>query len=109
MADWQVGDLALCISSSAGQPGSCSNLRKGGIYTVTEVRFGESILGLCFREHVVGRVGGSWIRASGFRKINPHVPDAEDEETIRLLNGEPALAARLALEISRAGIEGDGE
>jgi hypothetical protein len=35
---------------------------------------------------------GRFYEQSGFRKIEPHAPDAEDEETIRLLNGQDVRA-----------------
>lgn len=78
--NWQAGDLALAI----GKPSKwdiAQGYRKGGIYTV-EGRsdiFGTLVLKL------KGLPGG-W-RASAFRRIPPHTPDAEDEETIRLLRG----------------------
>lgn len=90
--DWQVGDLALCV---AKRTHGKSTFAPGGIYTVSGVvagRFkGKPEVGLKFDGDHVGADGKEWIRASRFRKIRPHTPDAEDVETIRLLNGAPVL------------------
>lgn len=83
--DWAPGDLALCVNSEprayARKP-----LRSGAIYTVSNVHVcagvGLELVG-------VKSVALYGFDASRFRKIRPHNPDAEDAETIRLLNGAP--------------------
>ena len=91
---WQVGDLALRlgegrdwydvhlnVSDSEGSP-------PGSVNRVITVCREPEGLGLRFED---------WPRyifsASSFRKIAPHTPDAEDAETIALLNGQPASPA----------------
>ena len=93
--DWKPGDLALCVRGGAVHPGTRAPElpRIGAVYTVDA--FGTS----GFRG---GPAPAFWLvdgpknndgqrvwGASRFRKIEDHVPDAEDEETIRLLNGAP--------------------
>lgn len=87
--DWQVGDLALCIRQPEGPLAYAWTVKVGGIYTVCEVIFWESELwGLNFAEDpYLDDV--SCYDPECFRKINPHAPDVEDEETIRLLNSAP--------------------
>lgn len=84
MADkWECGDMALAI----GEPAKVDTrlgYRKGGIYTVQSLGVVWGKLSLSFNE-----MPGLLWRASAFRKIPRHTPDAEDEETIRLLRGEP--------------------
>lgn len=95
--DWQVGDLALCIA--VRHPNfvlPSTSLRVGRIYTVTKV--GRLICeGPCTGERALALMGvkprlkdRGW-PSSLFRKIRPHHPDAEDAETIKLLNQVPAL------------------
>lgn len=85
--NWQAGDLALCTYSfRVGFP-QCVKPRAGQVCTVTAVTQGRTHKGLVLAEcPTVNRLG--W-RASAFRKIHPHKPDAEDRETIALLNGQP--------------------
>ena len=106
MADWTVGDLALCVRRMP-----ISQIECGQVFTVSAIVLGGPNSLDSFGLEFVGKTSfrGCGYRVHFFRRIPPHTPDAEDHETIRLLNGEPALAARLALEFSRAGIEGDGE
>jgi len=83
--DWQPGDLALCVFSTSGG-------HTGKIFTVRETYVGHyrggTVLGLRFDDFPDPDDGGAWL-ASAFRKIHPHAPDAEDAETIRLLNSAP--------------------
>lgn len=86
--DWQPGDLALCIRSGHWINTRTQQLvdlpvRSGMVFTVLRVRIDERGAWLTFDTPTVqGR-----FRAKRFRKIKPHERDAEDEETIRLLNG----------------------
>lgn len=87
MSDWQVGDLALCVRPSSPvseHEHPNYHLRKGVIYTVAQVGFARCG---CRRLTMVCEAFGDPCR---FRKIKPHTPDAEDAETIKLLNGQPA-------------------
>jgi len=84
MADnWQIGDLALCIKTFLGE----REPQSGGIYTVASLDIhpldGDLYLGLEGFDH---NEGVYW--AARFRRIPPHIPDAEDAETIRLLNSD---------------------
>ncbi len=99
---WQVGDLALCISTDgfyAEFAGTRTYPTIGLIRRVRHVFYHpERIIRRWFRPNI--RVlGGIWLVLDGFealklhsnnfRKIEPHAPDQEDTETIRLLNGQP--------------------
>lgn len=89
--DWQVGDLALCVKLGPwkSEPG-CSEAgpQAGSICTVKwieaiPVGLSKGKPGLVFEEWADG------FAAKYFRKIPPHKADAEDRETIALLNGKP--------------------
>jgi hypothetical protein len=88
--DWQPGDLALCLRRTRH-----GTILRGAILTVEALCFGrpgyadEGALGLFFVGVRSPAPSGAF-NASRFRKIRPHAPDAEDAETIRLLNGKPA-------------------
>ena len=83
--DWQAGDLALCVVNGYwSDPESCDP-KLGSINTVRDLDCSHSRLGLWF----VGLESRNSYSAGAFRKIRPHTPDAEDAETIRLLNGKP--------------------
>lgn len=87
--DWQPGDLALCL----GHPRPRDTVRAGAIYIVIEVfdgtyENGEEGVALALAE-VSTPFPYTGFNAAYFRKIKPHTPDAEDRETIRLLNGAP--------------------
>jgi len=90
--DWQPGDLALCVAQGPDPEhwsGKAGGPRLGGVYVVERVEiepFGDYFpagLYLAFADFP-----DSFFH-EGFRKIRPHAPDAEDAETIRLLNGAP--------------------
>ena len=88
--DWKPGDLALCIKIG------------DWIHVISrKIGRGPRAGNVLRVRNVVSREGTTWLFLDGwpgnkmsdaygsrrFRKINPHTPDAEDEETIRLLNG----------------------
>lgn len=94
MADWKVGDLALCVDAGplrdvcgdGGQetnPKYVANLKKGAFYTVTQV-----VVCNCGRGHV--GIGDEYQLAGGyaarFIKITPEKADDFDRETIELMN-----------------------
>lgn len=87
--DWKVGDLALCIANALPPPKDVPSklLRIGAVYTVASVRWSHSEQCIAIGLNEVKSRGpfGDW-HASVFRKIHPHTPDAEDVETIHLLN-----------------------
>lgn len=82
--DWQVGDLALCVSAF-----ECGGIHPGQVFRVERVAraplgyIDAGELGLYFAEIKSGCGDGGWI-AYRFIKIRPHEPDAEDLETIEL-------------------------
>ena len=94
--DWKSGDLALCVRG--GRYPKVYSARKsfpvsGRIYTVVsyakDVEFIDGPrAGLFFSDAPMNRGARVW-SACRFRKIYPHVPDAEDEETIALMRGSP--------------------
>jgi hypothetical protein len=96
MADgWKSGDLAMCVHVEKGRGASGyyaaghSKMRKGGIYHVEEVVFVFGVCGLVIENHYSAKPHRGFL-AAAFKRIPPHTPDAEDAETIRLLNGIPA-------------------
>ena len=83
---WAVGDLALCVAapdhSVLGLKNPC---KPGGIYQVERVVVCSEGLGLGFHGITFPRCKQNAARAEHYRRIPPHTPDAEDRETIRLL------------------------
>lgn len=88
MDDWQVGDLALCVGAFPTRE-QFWNPVCGGVYTVAEYGAGPEGGWLDLEEDIDKQPDFAW-PSSHFRKIRPHLPDAEDAETIRLLNRAPA-------------------
>jgi hypothetical protein len=90
MADWQPGDLALCVDTSISPEGfTAPYLELGRVYTVYAVGVDPlGQFGLYLDELDSDGFNGG-VLAWRFRKIRPHTPDAEDAETIRLLRGAP--------------------
>ena len=100
--DWQPGDLALCVNDAPPRESyfrrrgwKAFPLRKGSIHVVRQIAAAENgKIGLLFEGVCAGRYDRTGIEIvfhpSRFRKIRPHTPDAEDRETIALLNGKPA-------------------
>lgn len=93
--DWQPGDLALCVKGGhlSGLPigpyptvGCLYSVEAVEIYDDWDCRF-LRVPGAPNN----GSHGPTWAE-SRFRKIHPHTPDEEDEETIRLLKGEPVFS-----------------
>lgn len=82
---WQAGDLALCVRSGTFPD---NPTHPGCIYTVKKA-WVRGARGLCLAFVEVPSRGQKWLGHSPdrFRKIEPHTPDAEDAETIRLLKG----------------------
>lgn len=92
MSDWEKGDLALCVAEFVPSPGHSDahpDVRPGRVFTVDAVLTFRSIPALVLRDHPSDHPSASHA-AEGFRKISPHAPDAEDAETIKLLNRKPA-------------------
>lgn len=99
---WQVGDLALCVEPSwicQGQvmagpaPGSVHRVTAAAFFTELQLfgmygYFSKSGIWLGFAEF-----GSCGFHSCCFKKIDPHTRDAEDDETIALLNGKPAELA----------------
>lgn len=92
--DWKPGDLALCVRGGEITDCDCGGChaagwRAGETLVVTAVGYGPAF-GHTICHHPALRLsGGRNGLARRFRKIHPHTPDAEDAETIRLLNGAP--------------------
>jgi len=96
MSGWAAGDLALRVGKSAkpqqfGVQRGHSKPRIGGVYTVEAVIIHPWLgdVGLVIAGHHSAHPFGPAWDARSFRKIEPHEPDAEDAESIRLLSGEP--------------------
>lgn len=94
-ADWKPGDLALCVRGGfiAGNPMFECPI-SGRIYRVKASGEGYCCVGtvptLWLEDGPPNSDGSFAWGATRFRKINPHTPDAEDRETIELLNRKPA-------------------
>ena len=91
-ADWQPGDLALCLHVRPRDVPvyrGLEALRSGAVYTVEAVGSWGGETGLLLAGVRSESPTGVYHHAR-FRKIKPHAPDAEDAETIRLLTGKPA-------------------
>jgi hypothetical protein len=86
---WQIGDLALCVGKGkwfnvAGEPRPGPN--KGSVDKVTDIKSISyitmcgvvEILSLSFETHPY------YYDSTSFRKIEPHVADDEDRETMML-------------------------
>lgn len=96
--DWKPGDLGVCVDDSPCPvyPDSNGGIKLHGFYNIIEVRslqdkFGRWEVGLRLDRHnpVHPRTGATGFHnACRLRKIHPHTPDEQDEETIRLLKGE---------------------
>ncbi|MDI3491992.1 MAG: hypothetical protein PWP11_3269 [Thauera sp.] len=97
--DWQPGDLALCIDDSDGgieRAGAVVRLlERGKVYRVEAVDIDPAFAEVGLHLEGVPRPWSEkwqteigWLETR-FRKIRPHTPDAEDAETIRLLQGAP--------------------
>ena len=87
MSDWQVGDLALCLTIP--HPNRESGMRRGGVYTVSRVLRENGDTGLQFENHWDKKGSHIFWRAYGFRKINPPKADEFDREVIDLMTGHP--------------------
>ena len=79
MADWQKGDLALCVVGKYS----------GRIYLVVGVLKQGIQTGLLIEGSQSGHPTGAWC-ASSFRKVTPPKADEFDREVIELMNGQPA-------------------
>lgn len=90
MSDWQVGDLALCVSIEHPLfKGPSSILRAGAVYTVvvvgSPISWANNERALGFSEAKPKKVGRGFPETL-FRKIDRHQPDEFDRETIALMN-----------------------
>lgn len=85
MADWQVGDLALCVKVGAWS--KFGPAPKAGEINVVDGLYCDPVDGslhLGFAEY------RDAFLASRFRKVTPPKADAFDREVIALMAGEPA-------------------
>lgn len=96
-ADWEVGDLALCVLTSKRpntQGHGQRKVRKGGIYTVERAFVWK---GLYWCIVLQGAHSSHWTKsydARAFVKVTPPKADAFDLETINLMNPKPVEAVR---------------
>ena len=91
--DWQVGDLALRL-----RDGHWRDLDLGVMTTEGPPPGSVNrVIGLRKEREGLGLRLEGWpefiFSACSFRKIRPHTPDAQDAETIALLNGQPVEPA----------------
>lgn len=107
--DWQAGDLALCVNDAVIQC-PCCGVTQTGEDAPTQGAVREiSVIRRCDDDDEPEEVGlydpcpapilhfvdGSAGHHTRFRKIRPHTPDAEDAETIALLNGKRVKVGEL--------------
>lgn len=91
MSDWHKGALALCVAPNGrwvapGEP-DVDGPRSGSVSHVESLEHCPDDGGLYL---VFDEWPDEAFNSRYFRKIDDHAPDAEDAETIRLLNGKPA-------------------
>lgn len=88
-ADWQIGDLALCVADRLPPPKDQPTklLRVGAIYTVNSVRWslGDQCVAIGLNEVRSNGPLGDW-HESVFRKVTPPEADEFDREIIALMN-----------------------
>lgn len=90
MSDWQVGDLALCVSRInprpvVGRRQRGDDPRVGQVLTVARIGRDDTWgLWLGFEEYRPHRY-----RSFRFRKVTPPAADEFDRETIELMNRAP--------------------
>jgi hypothetical protein len=86
-ADWQVGDLALCVNDSPCAIYGPVPYVKGRIYTVASVRFGtDKTTGVQGEGLKMAEIKARyWRRSDCFRKIRPDEHQACEPEFITLL------------------------
>lgn len=90
MSDWQVGDLALCVAPWGNWTESEPfDPQPGSVNTVCGVISPDPTANSGVSLWFVGVPSCDSYDAGQFRKIRPHTPDAEDAETISLLNRQP--------------------
>lgn len=92
MSDWQVGDLALCVSSKHRLFASPSRiLRAGRVYSVKRVGrpidWCDGDRALALAGAVPDRGPGYGFPDSLFVKVTPPAADEFDRETIELMSG----------------------
>ncbi len=90
--DWQAGDLALCIKQGRWRSAGVymRGPKAGAVLTVRRVGLDGNGFPTIWLIGWHGDEGADGFNPARFRKIRPHTPDAEDRETIRLLNKQPA-------------------
>ena len=104
--DWQVGDLALCVHPTTWVPCG-ADVRAPNVGSIAETMFAPNVGSTYTVNHVEffdrsicgGDEGGmlylgldgfvAYSDARLFVKTKLHAADAEDRETIALLNGKP--------------------
>jgi hypothetical protein len=84
MADWQKGDMALCLKQGPWSDIGFAGPRAGQVFTVSAVAVRRGILSLLIR----GDWRNPWFVTSQFRKITPGA-DIEGVEAERRVK-EPA-------------------
>ncbi len=96
MADWQKGDLALCVDTTVKKGATAGRrFKKGRLYTVTKVLprsipdgYAREAPYLRLREDASGWTAAHW----RFRKVTPPKADEFDREVIDLMNRKPVEA-----------------
>jgi len=92
MADWQKGDLALCVDDSPSAWGHRAAIKKGGIYTVSEIVIWRGKSGLELEGVEISKLYYAGFAPKRFRKVTPPKADEFDREVIDLMNRKPVEA-----------------
>ncbi len=92
MSDWQVGDLALCVTREIAGFGFCSIVAVGRIYVVEDIYVGtgpkyDGVVALVLQGVRGGRYPG--LHSGLFKKLDDHAPDEFDREVIEQMTGAP--------------------
>lgn len=85
MADWRKGDLALCVDDSPSARGHRAAIKKGGIYTVSEIVSWRGQSGLELEDIEIPKSLYFGFAAKRFRKVTPPKADEFDREIIALM------------------------
>lgn len=91
MSDWQVGDRAFCLKGAL-------RTKAGAVYTVKDLLppncfdpdgYTQDTDRVWLRFHEIPHPKSYWADSNRFTKLRPYQATAEDEATIRELNGQP--------------------
>ena len=93
MADWQVGDLALCVDDTTCRvTGDSCPYKAGRTYLVTRIRSGDDVYGRPATGLQTAECSDGWWNVVRFEKQPRHQEDAFDREVIAHMAGQEVEA-----------------